>query len=1275
MAGPFDAPPDAAGRAGAVAIDGFQLHEVLGQGAMGVVYRATSPEGRAAAVKLIRNKNMSEDSVRRFEREQRTRVDHPNVVKVLGAGRADDGSPYIAFELLEGQSLDQRIGAGVPLAPEEAVRLCGQALAGLAAAHKQGIIHRDLKPSNLFECKDGTVKVVDFGIALSATDARMTVSGAVVGTPAYLSPEQARGQRHIDEKSDIWGIGMVLYQALCGKLPFDRETLVGTILAVMMEELPPLPATVPPALVAVVQKALSKSAAERWSSAEAFALALREADLRAGATPAPAPPRPGLKQGESRILAVLLAEAVEDAVALQGIITAAGGAFLPLLGERALGLFGAEAWEGDEIERAAGAALAARGVARRMAVASGRAGQSGEGIVAGEAVARAEAALGGAGPGVTTDAAGARHLEAHFALEAVGPVFRVLRASDEVARRAARVERPLLGRKQELDIIHGSFADVIRERRGRAVLITGPAGSGKTRLRQALERMVAEQPGARALTGRASPRRAQTALGLMASALERRAQQGASALGWSSSDAHATVVERRHGVRHLIEESLGARSDECVEFLGQLLGVPMPETPRLAAARKDPQLMADRLRTSLHEYFGGLTERGTVVLILEDLQWADPESLALLEDLARRLSKSPFFLFATGRPELLEERPGFLGEGDVVRIEPRPLAAPEIASLAQQLTGRLLAPALIEAITERSAGNPMFAEQILLELQSQGQLGGERADLPLPVTVEAAVQARLDHLPAPDKALIMRGALFRRAFSADEVLALGDKADAEASVSSRLYGLTRRDFLVRQGQVGRERYAIRTSLAAEVAYRMIPDQQRQELHRRAAELLRHTPGIPPEETAFHHEHGGQPTAAARLYAEAALRAGRHGDPRAVMAYSERAFSMGAPAEQTFALRMARSAAAQFAGRRAEQGAELAAALAAARSDVERARALTEEAVRRSRLGQSAEAHPLAAQAVLAAHAAGDLDALGLALAWDALALAFAGRMAEADSALAELGGLRGRLRPETRAVAAHCIANVAAQRGDLGGRVAAFREAAALYRELGDVRRAAGAEANLADTYNRVGWYGEAAVALGAALDGCRRVSNRLTEGYVLCNLAYSRSMLGQLDEAMQALDEAAALAAALADPRLALVTRVYRVRAQLMRAPELADIAEAGRAAGAAQDLGLPGLRVLALVIAAELRLRRNDPEAALALSTQALALRDELGGVEEDEAEIFLVHAQALTACGRADEARAVRARGRTRIQEVAAAIADADMRTRFLHGVAANRALLTE
>jgi serine/threonine-protein kinase len=277
------APPDTL--LGTVVDGRYRIEQRIGEGGMGVVYRATHVVLRKPfALKLIRGDQATDPSiVERFVREARAAsgIGHPNIVNINDFGTMADGSVYLAMEYLNGVTLAQAMSAG-PIPFARAISIFIQIAGALEAAHEQGIVHRDLKPENIFLLRESNehefVKVLDFGIAkVKNAAAKITRTGLVFGTPHYMSPEQAAGQP-VDHRSDIYSLGVIMYQVLAGELPFTAETLMALMTKHMFEPAPSLRDLgyeVPSALDALVGRCLQKKPELRHSSMREL-----EADLR-----------------------------------------------------------------------------------------------------------------------------------------------------------------------------------------------------------------------------------------------------------------------------------------------------------------------------------------------------------------------------------------------------------------------------------------------------------------------------------------------------------------------------------------------------------------------------------------------------------------------------------------------------------------------------------------------------------------------------------------------------------------------------------------------------------------------------------------------------------------------------------------------------------------------------------------------------------------------------------------------------------------------------------
>src|SRR4051812_6673468 len=268
----------------------WRLDSVLGIGGMATVYAATHRNQKRVAIKMLHPEvSVDKQVTMRFTREGyvANTVGHPGAVSVLDDDVTDDGSTFLVMERLEGETLDARWERhGMALSPSEVLGIADQLLDVLIAAHEKGILHRDLKPENLLLTRDGQLKVLDFGIArlrelAAGQTAGSTRSGSLLGTPAFMSPEQARGRsQDVDERSDLWAVGATMYTLLTGKFVHVAETVNEQLIqtatqraASIAKLLPTLPAPV----ITLVDRALAYEREGRWQSAREFQHAVREA--------------------------------------------------------------------------------------------------------------------------------------------------------------------------------------------------------------------------------------------------------------------------------------------------------------------------------------------------------------------------------------------------------------------------------------------------------------------------------------------------------------------------------------------------------------------------------------------------------------------------------------------------------------------------------------------------------------------------------------------------------------------------------------------------------------------------------------------------------------------------------------------------------------------------------------------------------------------------------------------------------------------------------------
>ncbi|HET6744239.1 MAG TPA: protein kinase, partial [Candidatus Limnocylindria bacterium] len=273
----------------------YRLIAPLGEGGMATIWRALDEQlDREVAVKLLREQYGSDPGfANRFRHEARAAgsLSHPNIVPVYDYGTDTDGAQFIVMQLVEGDDLATILRERGNLDTDEAVRIALGVAAALEAAHRRGLVHRDVKPGNILLTDDGDVKVTDFGIARAVAETSMTVTGTTLGSVHYFSPEQARGDE-VTGASDVYALGIVLYEMLTGRRPFEGDSAAGVALKRLSED-PPPPSTyrpVPSGLSAIVMRALQREPRDRFPDAGSFAEALRvwQQDPAAGAAAAAA---------------------------------------------------------------------------------------------------------------------------------------------------------------------------------------------------------------------------------------------------------------------------------------------------------------------------------------------------------------------------------------------------------------------------------------------------------------------------------------------------------------------------------------------------------------------------------------------------------------------------------------------------------------------------------------------------------------------------------------------------------------------------------------------------------------------------------------------------------------------------------------------------------------------------------------------------------------------------------------------------------------------------
>jgi hypothetical protein len=890
----------------------FRIEHLAGRGGMGEVYRAVD-ERTGETVALKRLHRGADAEVARFEREVRllASFDDPRVVRYIAHGVTADIGPYLVMEWLDGEDLAARLAHG-RLGAAEAVAMAGEIALALAALHDRGVVHRDLKPSNVF-LVDGRldrIKVLDFGIAVGDASTRMTLTGALVGTAGYMAPEQVRSAQPVDARADVFALGCILLECLSGEPAFQGSQVLALITKILLDDPPRLADRcpgAPAALAALLDSMLVRIPSGRPKDGRAVADALR---LVTGLPAAPFEHVPTgvaaghLTDSEQRGLAVILvgpglgrragAGPIEANAWLEAHALAHGASFERLLdGSVAMVLWSAQVAT-DLAARAATCALEiiTRAPERPVGMAMGRSAVTGR-LPVGAVIDRAARLMLAPAPSridagatdaelassvrlapesaVAVDEVAAGLLDSRFELQRHEE--RVWLVGERDVTRARQVlgrDTPCVGRDRELRALEALFQDCVGDDGGAQVaLVTGPPGIGKSRLaHELLARLApAERSSTRAdrlvvWSARADLNRAGSAFSVVAGLVR-------SAAGLRAGDGAAAARSRlQAAIGHGVPDADRVR---LTEFLSELVGAPPGDAASLPlrAARRDPSLMNVQLRSAFRDLVAGVCARAPLLLVLEDLHWADVPSIEAIGEVLVELEEAPLFVLALARPELHETHPALWSSGLVQEFRIRELPSKASERLIRHLLGDAADPALVTRLVTLSEGNAFYLEELI-------RASAEGAADDLPETVVAMVQSRLGALADDERRALRAAAVFGETCWASGVSALL----GGVTVTSTLDRLVERELLLPRSDTrlaGQREFAFRHALLREGAYVMLTEEDRALGHRLAGAWLERHGEADPFVLAQHFERGNEPERAAVSYLLAAERAGLAGD--------------------------------------------------------------------------------------------------------------------------------------------------------------------------------------------------------------------------------------------------------------------------------------------------------------------------------------------------------------------------------------------------------------
>lgn len=809
---------------------------------MGVVFHARDEQdGGDVAVKLL--SGASPDDARRFLREGKilAALDHPSIVRYVAHGQSADGQLYLVMEWLEGEDLAHRLARG-PLSVEDTIVLGARVADALSGAHAEGIVHRDVKPSNILICDwdRRDVRVVDFGIARGAfTSHALTRSGALLGTPSYMAPEQA-SSAPVGPFTDLFALGCVLFECLTGTPAFSGDTVMAVLAKVLFADAPAVSALrhgVPPALEEIITGLLAKDPERRPEDATRVASGLRS--IGSEQTPV-APASRTIGELERRVVSVVVGASPLSATAdtelsapddpLASLDPGSGAQVRVLPDGSVVSLFrGAVA--ADEAVKAVRYALRLRGMRPELAfaVTTGRA-VTGASLPAGDAIDRAVDLVGGAASGlVLLDEATAELVaeQVHVVEGEGGREARMVCSESGGSQRLVLGKRTsFVGRRRELAFLRATLEDCEEHGVARAVLVTAPAGLGKSRLRRELLSGLQDGPWlGRAWVARADGSVEPGPLELIAS-LVRSAAEGSPASG---------APDQPDLVAHLAEILGSEQRDLVSTFLAELAGFepPVGSHPGLAAARADPTLMAAQVTSALDAWLGAETRLGPVLLVLEDIHWADAESMEVVDRWLSQLCERPLMVVGLARPELWERFGELWRSHDVSEIKLPPLGRRACERLVRQVVSEVDVSDLGELVGA-CEGNPLLLEELL-----RARAAGATARPQL----AALIETRLAKLPSEHRRVLRAASIIGERFSV-EGLARIAQAGAEM-VERVLEGAASEELLVRSaGGMGELDgiWAFRHAVVRDVAYAMLPADDRTAGHRAVADWLRERGG-------------------------------------------------------------------------------------------------------------------------------------------------------------------------------------------------------------------------------------------------------------------------------------------------------------------------------------------------------------------------------------------------------------------------------------------------
>lgn len=899
--------------------DRFELLACAGIGGMGTVYRARDLRTKElVAVKVLQED--SDGTVARFTKEAQVlaTLEHPHIVKYVAHGIAESGEPYLAMEWLQGEELETRMRRE-KLGIIETLDLGLRVSRALATAHAQGVVHRDIKPNNLFLVYSSIehVKVLDFGLARIRGNTILTQTGSVIGTPGYMSPEQARGDRNgVDVRADVFSLACVLYECVTGQPVFVGAHVMAVLAKVLLEEAPRarlLRPDLPKEFDNLLARMLSKNPALRPSNGREVAEALERIAFQLRNATGDDPASLRMTSNESRLVslvAILPTESIkpgpvepltDKSQRLLEIARNALEAFKatvePLAGGGVVIMFDGLGNASDGVAVAARSALRLKTMLPSEVVVlfTGRSMATNP-LVVGELIDRTASLAQTMSvislphrltTGVLIDESTRALLGGRFVVvEGAGHwILQNERAYDYLKRSVLGRPIPCVGRERDLRSMLEFIHDGFEQPAARAIVLVGPPGIGKSRLRlEVVDRLSADVRNLFLLHGRGDWLGLGSSFGLIRGALRVALQL----------DAAESDEEERRKLLGAASVCGAGNHRRVAAFLGEMLGVEYPEdtTPELGLARTNAAIMADAIQEAFVDYIRGKALANPVFMVFEDLHWGDAPSVRLIDKILRELADLPVVVLAIGRSEVHDRFPGIWQERATQSLRLGRLSRKAAETMVQAILGDVVERSSVEMIVERADGNAFFIEEL------SRSVAEERAEK-LPDTIAGMVETRIMALPPPQRLALRASSIFGRKFRMDGAMALIRATLGDQPPEDIFHDLVDRDFFERRPgvrQSGADVLTFRQALIQHAAYAMLTERDRLVGHQLAAEWLESEGEQDCLVLAEHFARGGNKTHAIGYFFGAARQALQGGDGYAALAAVKRALLCGVDGE-------------------------------------------------------------------------------------------------------------------------------------------------------------------------------------------------------------------------------------------------------------------------------------------------------------------------------------------------------------------------------------------